>query len=710
MRKLRTLLALIGIAFFFLILAACAAEVVVETTTPSVLPTQAPTAILPRTPTAPAPTPTPFIEERFIEVEWPSSLRLGDSDIIRLALIPSEAGYSAQLEYPEHTVELEDVDVPYVSWYEAVAIARMDAVGMDVEPKGDLALHLLVSESIVWRWTIYPQSAGRHRLGLSVRLRWEPLAEGEPIEKSLWQTGLEILVEAPLGLTVPQARALGIAGVLVGSVLALPLAEFATRKRLESARAKRTRRGRPNRQLLLETGPGIEYSASEETLIQAVFDQYARVTIETRFASGYSGARTLLIHPIRPDGRADAYAILKIGSRSMIQSEYANYQSFVRHTLPPITGRVLGPPVVVQGERDAALQYTFVGTPGVAPESLRSYTLNHSASETAGLIEDQLFATFGPAWWMQRQPYTFRILQEYDRLLPVHLLLETTHIQAEETVLGGELADMKGLKPGAVIRLEEAHVLEVRPQRKTVTLNWPHSLSGSTLRVRFQNVRTDAFPVGKKIGAVLGRIVASRRDLLEQEVRKPLPSLDLSGDEVTLSGRRLPNPLNALDDLLHDRIRGTRSVIHGDLNLENILVGPGDLVWLIDFGATREGHTVYDFARLEVEITTQVVAETFARYGLGIMEFLDLLDMLERGELPDQGPLGAMQSLLGSVRRIAQRCMYDPADMSEFRKALILAYLGSLKFANLDELETAPLPKALAFTAAATLMGYEKMA
>ena len=63
-----------------------------------------------------------------------------------------------------------------------------------------------------------------------------------------------------------------------------------------------------------------------------------------------------------------------------------------------------------------------------------------------------------------------------------------------------------------------------------------------------------------------------------------------------------------------------------------------------------------------------------------------------------------MQILLASIRRIANRCLYDPADQSEFRKALILAYLGSLKFANLDELEVAPLPKRLAFTAAAYLM------
>jgi hypothetical protein len=706
MKKLMKISSVLLMGFLLVLIAACAAEIV-EPTPIAGSPSPAPTGLPPRTPTAPAPTPTPFVEERFVEVEWPTTLRLGDSDIIRLSFIPSEGGYVAQVEYPDHTVELEDVEVPYVSGYEAVAIARLDAVGLDVEPKGDLALYLAKGEALEWRWTIFPQSDGKHRLGLSLRLRWEPLGDGTVREISVWQTGLEIMVDAPLGLSMPQARALGIAGVLVGSVLALPLAEFATRQRLESSRVNRIRRGRPNRQLVLETGPGITASDSEKTLLQAVFAKYSRISLETRFSSGYSGARTLLVQPIRHDGRADAYAILKIGSRSMIQSEFANYQTFVRHTLPPITSRVQGPPVVVQGERDAALQYTFVGTPGAVPVSLRSFALNQSARATAELIEDHLFATFGSAWWMQRQPYSFRMFQEYDRLLPVHLLLEPGKAQQEDAVVVGDLASIKGLVPGDILRLEEATVLEVRPQRKTATLGWAQSPSRSNLRVRFQDVTPHTFQEGRQMRTTFGRVIASRNDLLEGEITKSFNSLDLSSGRVTISGRSLPNPLKFLDDLLYEQIRGTRSVIHGDLNLENILVGPGDLVWLIDFAATREGHTVFDFARLEVEITTQVISTVFAKHGLGLDAFLGLLDGLEAGVVPKEGVVGEMQILLGTVRRIAHRCLYDPADIGEFRKALMLAYLGSLKFSNLDALDVAPLPKCFAFAAAAYLMGLE---
>ena len=41
--------------------------------------------------------------------------------------------------------------------------------------------------------------------------------------------------------------------------------------------------------------------------------------------------------------------------------------------------------------------------------------------------------------------------------------------------------------------------------------------------------------------------------------------------------------LERLPAWLNQTVAGTQSTIHGDLNLENALVGPGGIVWLIDF-------------------------------------------------------------------------------------------------------------------------------
>lgn len=657
------------------------------------------------TPTAPLATPTPEIEARIIEVEWPADLRLGDSDIVRLALIPSKNGYTAQVEYSEHELKTEAADVPFYPGYKAEVIARLDAAGMALEPKGDQVQQLIQGQTLTWRWTIFPESAGQHRMSLFIALRWIPQENDLPASQTaLWQSGLDVRVHAPLGTTAPKARALGIVGVIIGGILTLPLAEFAARQRLQRNRMSRLRRLRPNPNLTIESGSCVSLSELETSLLRANFANYSRVLVDTQFTSGYSGARTFLVQPIRTDGSADAYAIVKIGSRSQIQAEYANYETFVRHTLPPITGRVQDSPVVIPGQDQAALQYTFVGTPGTAPISLGAYARSNPAGETAQLIEKSLFSTFGPTWWMQRRPYLFSLVQEYDRLMPVHLLLELIERKPNVAALSGDSAQLDGLHKKDLLKIQGATVIETRPRRKTATLAWPDFPGGSQIRVRYRGVSLDTFTEGRIAHDIYGRIVATRADLLKMEAAKALPSINLEEPSIQLKQRRLPNPIFCLDRLLSCRISGTRSIIHGDLNLENILIGPGKLVWLIDFAATRKGHTLFDFARLEVELATQVIAEMFADQNLETSDFLAILERLEIDAPPPSGPLGEAQRLLGAVRRVAGRCLYDPADRREFRLALILAYLGTLKFANLDNLEFAPLPKSLAFAAASYLL------
>jgi hypothetical protein len=150
----------------------------------------------------------------------------------------------------------------------------------------------------------------------------------------------------------------------------------------------------------------------------------------------------------------------------------------------------------------------------------------------------------------------------------------------------------------------------------------------------------------------------------------------------------LPDPLEALPGLLNRTIRGTRSIIHGDLNLENALVGPGGAVWLIDFAETREGHPLTDFAHLYADIVAHVVAtQTLS---------------------PEQALAGmhgegapAWLPLLQTIDGMAGRCLYDPADTSEWDLARGMVCLGALKFGNLS----AAQKRLLYLTAAAAWAG-----
>jgi hypothetical protein len=129
----------------------------------------------------------------------------------------------------------------------------------------------------------------------------------------------------------------------------------------------------------------------------------------------------------------------------------------------------------------------------------------------------------------------------------------------------------------------------------------------------------------------------------------------------------LPDPLPRLPSLLNENVAGSLSTIHGDLNLENVLVGPGGFVWLIDFAQTRDGHTLYDFAHLEAEIIAHVIA-------IQVTSPAEYVSLLDAGSHP----------LLMALHAIAGRCLFNTAQPREYHLALVMACLGALKFTNLQ--------------------------
>ena len=146
-------------------------------------------------------------------------------------------------------------------------------------------------------------------------------------------------------------------------------------------------------------------------------------------------------------------------------------------------------------------------------------------------------------------------------------------------------------------------------------------------------------------------------------LREAVTGLDLLG---------LPDPLARVPALLAETVAGSQSVIHGDLNLENVLVGPGGFVWLIDFANTRDGHPLFDFAHLTAEVVAHVIAPQVAEP----QAYLDLW----RGA----GVPAALGSLLETLRGLAARCLANPTQPREYHLAVYAACLGALKHSTLD--------------------------
>jgi hypothetical protein len=215
-------------------------------TTEAPLPTSAgteeetPTA----TPLAPAP-PVPAIEERIAEVEWPASMRVGDSDVIRLSLFPVEEGYVAVPEIEGHEVAPTVVPMQVTRpGYTGYVVASLSAAGLEAERAGPAEQLLVPGQPNAWRWTISPDGAGSYRVVVDLSVRWEPEADSGmpgPFEEAVWSRILTVEAHAVLGLSGKQTDWMGVGGSALGVVSSVPFAEKALEaawKRFKQRRGK----------------------------------------------------------------------------------------------------------------------------------------------------------------------------------------------------------------------------------------------------------------------------------------------------------------------------------------------------------------------------------------------------------------------------------------------------------------------------------------
>ncbi len=619
-------------------------------------------------PTQPQLIPTALIEERLVEVEWPESLYLGDLDVVRMALIPAEEGYTLTTEFPDHTTTTQDVPIVRPEGYDLSAVGRLDGVGFKISPAKDQKSSLPIDQPVTWHWSLTAQQPGKQRLTVSLLLLWEPLpgTEGAAREAVAYSKGLEMQVKSFFGLSRAQTLNTALVGLaLGGSVIFFAVVySFPFKTRTIPRIGKPSQIREPNRAIEIERPAGLHLNPEEDALLRGLFQRYHRLIIQQEFLSGYSGARTFMLIPVRADGRSDAPTIAKLGRKTNIEQEYANYDAFVKRTLPPVTARIQAPPVMLKRGEKAALQYTFIGEPGTKPVSLRQTLLEDADPR----LLTRLFETFGPNWWMQRTPWTFRLAQEYDRLLPPHWMLEPEN--GKGTPLdGGRPPTDTQLSIGKLVTLHNFSPTPSGINQDYLTLRGQSLPGQAALRLRWLDRE---FPHNRHRSGLTGRVTAARLDLL----RSYATGFDLMG---------LPDPLAKLPTLLQEPINGTRSIIHGDLNLENVLIGPGGMIWLIDFATTREGHPLMDFAHLEAEIIAQVIAPQISDRNTFIA-LLGAQFATDKSKVKphNSGRGEVLQALIESLHDMAYKCLANPSQPREYWLALYISCLGALKYRNLD--------------------------
>ena len=112
----------------------------------------------------------------------------------------------------------------------------------------------------------------------------------------------------------------------------------------------------------------------------------------------------------------------------------------------------------------------------------------------------------------------------------------------------------------------------------------PPSEASAPIRVRVEMEQPTDYKPGDVAPSITARVSATRQTLLGSAAQAALRGFDPQGRQFTLSSGAeggdivLPNPLLKLPELLYRVVETKMSIIHGDLNLQNVLVdGPTGL-------------------------------------------------------------------------------------------------------------------------------------
>lgn len=417
-----------------------------------------------------------------------------------------------------------------------------------------------------------------------------------------------------------------------------------------------------------------ELDQEERQVLQEMFRSYAEVEIVRELKRGNSGARVVLVRPVRGEGRMDAPVVVKIDDRQAILQERRRYDLHVKNTLPAAAARLLDSPVAPDDCWLGGLKYTFVGRlEDTNPVSLREVARQRAADELSRFIRE-LFVALGPSWWQHpNPPFRFFVWREYEHVLPAALVLEALPYTTKVGATGHELKPLESwsrnnqILPGEIVALNGFVVQKFDLAKDEVQLAAgarPEAINrASKVKVRGLGIDKNTYFRGRVVERVVGRVVSTRDDLLMRALQQLEPYFDLRRDLIPSMHDfvpDLPNPIMNIANMLDRQVSGHLSTIHGDMHLENILVGPQGDAWLIDFAWAREGHSLFDWALLELSFLAEFVSHLPDEGWSGPWKVIGLVNAINRRKsigVNEEDEVSRAIPVITAIREVVSKCL-----------------------------------------------------
>jgi hypothetical protein len=178
---------------------------------------------LPSEPALSAPPPA-IPESRRVTLEYPPSMRAGDSDVIRLTLeLDTLGNLTPTAEIQGNVITGQTVEIPNLyDTHNVIAEARLDLAGAEVRPDEVTSEPLLPGQSATFYWSVRPANVGTYRGTAWLFLRFIDKATKEESRTVVSAQTVQISANNFFGITGNAARTAGGLGSVVGAVLGFP--------------------------------------------------------------------------------------------------------------------------------------------------------------------------------------------------------------------------------------------------------------------------------------------------------------------------------------------------------------------------------------------------------------------------------------------------------------------------------------------------------
>lgn len=460
--------------------------------------------------------------------------------------------------------------------------------------------------------------------------------------------------------------------------------------------------------LIIENHRHVPVPRGAEPLFWQLGSGYDRLIIQKGFDRGWSGAHVFEIRRIKNDVD-ETPIIVKVDAQERITAEREAFEQHIQRRMPLVAGI---DDTVLAAESWGGLCYAHAGEGVFETAGLREVA---APQKIGAALRDWAFPSLRRLWAAHDRVINARLRDSYDFWLPPNLVIDCSRsVNATPLPLTPETVQAHTYPPHTNVALERFWITVVYSQNGEVELDIVPStntdVAAQRYRLMLQNVpNSHRFQPGERLQeSIAGVVSTNRQEILRQQASRAFQNrLDVSGDSVTFDELTFPNPIAHLSTLEQKTADCYFSSIHGDLNLENVLVVQGGehaTVRLIDFARARYDATLHDFLCLETGLLVHLVAEKLeaTRHPFNrLHHFLRAVRHHSQGQAAEP-PSGwnDLFDLFTLVRQEAQRYLVYPHDWTAYDTGLIFYLLGILDFRSLDEEPNRPFPKQVAFWAA----------